>query len=625
MLLGLGSRSDAAVREYAVISIKVGAGESTSINTGTLVFELWPDLAPKTVQNFKHLANTRFYDGTASHRLIPNFMIQAGDPNTRSDANVRFFGQGGPGHTIPDELAKQSDASWEKRKHVRGILSMANSNNDDPEKGEIRTNTGGSQFFVMFGSAQHLDLKHPSFGKLLDTTQNAEFLNALERVSTIGSDSTNYVYPDQPSEPIRIEAIRVFGRNDATDELFALTPTTYSGLLRSPTRSTTFGCYQFSVTRTGIVSGVVELLARRTPITTSLVLFKQPLVPTRDDQFLYALGVTPIDSPWELPSDQQLCCRVRFDTAFSTYSPANSITVDFMLFDTIKKSLSSLNDVFGFSESLSETNKGALAKQYGMRADSTQVWARNGDSWDSDLSPPLWRSDALDGKSHFLIRVNPYLGLSIVSGKLADGTPHVTSRVISSEHGANLLPLYSYSLATSSPVPRTEGDMQIRCTSLVSGAVELASKNSTTAARSRFFWVHPETTSTTAPLKKRYAVITDTFTSPWNPPTRNTVMKPFSSNSPRGQLKINGATFDFSLVKNTTAAFDQNPSQAKPFLSFNPITGAFSGIFNDTAISPARRRTFSGVLLDSTDARGGFGYYLDSTSSKSIEIIPILP
>jgi peptidyl-prolyl cis-trans isomerase B (cyclophilin B) len=117
---------------------------------GTLVLELWSDVAPKTVENFKKLANKGFYDGTAFHRIIKGFMIQGGDPNTKDPTKEKDFGKGGPGYTIKGEV--------NQRPHVRGVISMANSGHPD---------TAGSQFFICLASASHLNRGYTAFGKLL--------------------------------------------------------------------------------------------------------------------------------------------------------------------------------------------------------------------------------------------------------------------------------------------------------------------------------------------------------------------------------------------------------------------------------------------------------------------------
>src|SRR5438876_8657481 len=99
---------------------------------GDMVAEFWPDVAPKTVENFKKLARQGFYDGTAFHRIIKGFMIQGGDPLTKDASKESSWGTGSPGYTIKGETNNRED-----RKHVRGVISMAHSGHPD---------TAGSQF-----------------------------------------------------------------------------------------------------------------------------------------------------------------------------------------------------------------------------------------------------------------------------------------------------------------------------------------------------------------------------------------------------------------------------------------------------------------------------------------------
>jgi peptidyl-prolyl cis-trans isomerase B (cyclophilin B) len=115
-----------------------------------MVIEFWPDVAPKTVDNFKKLAKQGFYDGTAFHRIVKGFMIQGGDPLTKDPTKEDVWGTGDPGYKI--------NAEFNDRKHTRGVLSMARAN--DP-------NSAGSQFFVCLGDATFLDGKYTAFGRLV--------------------------------------------------------------------------------------------------------------------------------------------------------------------------------------------------------------------------------------------------------------------------------------------------------------------------------------------------------------------------------------------------------------------------------------------------------------------------
>ncbi len=117
---------------------------------GDMVFKFWPEVAPKTVENFKTLARKGFYNGTAFHRIIKDFMIQGGDPNTKDPAKESEYGGGGPGYTIK--------AEFNDRPHERGVLSMART--PDPD-------SAGSQFFICTARAAGLDHQDTAFGKLI--------------------------------------------------------------------------------------------------------------------------------------------------------------------------------------------------------------------------------------------------------------------------------------------------------------------------------------------------------------------------------------------------------------------------------------------------------------------------
>jgi peptidyl-prolyl cis-trans isomerase B (cyclophilin B) len=132
-------------------------------NLGTIVFKLLPDLAPETVRNFEKLARDGFYNGTLFHRVIPGFMIQGGDPNTKS-GNKNTWGTGGPGHTIKAEFSSRS--------HHRGIVSMARS--QDP-------NSAGSQFFIVTTDSTFLDRQYTVFGEVIEGMDVADKIVNLQR------------------------------------------------------------------------------------------------------------------------------------------------------------------------------------------------------------------------------------------------------------------------------------------------------------------------------------------------------------------------------------------------------------------------------------------------------------
>ena len=117
---------------------------------GDMVVEFWSDVAPNTVENFKKLAKSKFYDGTAFHRIIKGFMIQGGDPLTKDESNASLWGTGDPGWKIK--------AEFNNKRHERGVLSMARSSNPD---------SAGSQFFICLDAAPFLDGQYTTFGKVI--------------------------------------------------------------------------------------------------------------------------------------------------------------------------------------------------------------------------------------------------------------------------------------------------------------------------------------------------------------------------------------------------------------------------------------------------------------------------
>ena len=132
-------------------------------NFGTIVIQLFPDVAPGHVENFVKLAQDGFYDGTTFHRVIPGFMIQGGAPNSK-DADRSNDGQGGPGYTI--------NAEFSDKPHKRGILSMARA--QDP-------NSAGSQFFIVVADSNFLDGQYTVFGEVIEGMEVADKIVNVEK------------------------------------------------------------------------------------------------------------------------------------------------------------------------------------------------------------------------------------------------------------------------------------------------------------------------------------------------------------------------------------------------------------------------------------------------------------
>ena len=143
---------------------------------GSIVMELYPEVAPNTVNNFISLVKSGFYDNNSFHRLEPGFVLQGGDPSGN--------GTGGPGYSIKGEF---TDNGFENNlKHEKWVLSMARSQDND---------SAGSQFFIMLDKSDYLDGKYASFGKVIDGFKNIENIVSNERVSdsTTGKLANNLV------------------------------------------------------------------------------------------------------------------------------------------------------------------------------------------------------------------------------------------------------------------------------------------------------------------------------------------------------------------------------------------------------------------------------------------------
>lgn len=147
---------------------------------GVITLELYPNVAPETVNNFVSLVKRGFYDGLTFHRIIPGFMIQGGDPLGN--------GTGGPGYSIKGEF--KANGIKNDLKHERGVISMARAM--DP-------NSAGSQFFIMHGDAPHLDGNYAAFGKVID---------GMSVVESIARVRTN-MFNDAPINPVVIKSITV--------------------------------------------------------------------------------------------------------------------------------------------------------------------------------------------------------------------------------------------------------------------------------------------------------------------------------------------------------------------------------------------------------------------------------
>ena len=141
--------------------------------------ELYPEHAPQSVGNFISLANSGFYDGLIFHRVIPDFMIQGGDP--------QGTGMGGPGYGIKGEFA--ANGVENPIRHTRGVISMARSQ---------MPNSAGSQFFIMHADAPHLDGNYAAFGHVV------EGMDVVDEIASVATD-----FRDKPKTPVVMKCVKV--------------------------------------------------------------------------------------------------------------------------------------------------------------------------------------------------------------------------------------------------------------------------------------------------------------------------------------------------------------------------------------------------------------------------------
>jgi peptidyl-prolyl cis-trans isomerase B (cyclophilin B) len=187
MVTALADETKTNTQTKATMSTPTNINEVAVITTteGEMVIEFWPEVAPKTVENFKTLAKKGFYDGTCFHRVIKGFMIQGGDPLTKDPSKEAMWGTGGPGYSIK--------AEFNDRSHVRGVISMARS--QDPD-------SAGSQFFICHGNPTFLDHQYTAFGKLIKGD------DVLEKIATTPTHPQ-----DRPDKRMGVISIKIVPRD----------------------------------------------------------------------------------------------------------------------------------------------------------------------------------------------------------------------------------------------------------------------------------------------------------------------------------------------------------------------------------------------------------------------------
>src|SRR6266487_2638548 len=181
----------------ALVTAIIRAEEKKPMNTsnevaviktseGEMVVQFWTDAAPSTIENFKKLARSGFYDGTIFHRIVKGFMIQGGDPNSKDTGKESSYGEGGPGYKVK--------AEFNDRSHERGVISMARSSDPD---------SAGSQFFICLASVLRLDHQYTTFGKLIKGD------DVLEKIGDTPVTSSSMGENSKPTKRVVIESIKI--------------------------------------------------------------------------------------------------------------------------------------------------------------------------------------------------------------------------------------------------------------------------------------------------------------------------------------------------------------------------------------------------------------------------------
>ena len=198
LLVGCGKR---AAPEEDTMNAQNPIATITMEDGGVIKLELYPEIAPNTVKNFIHLANSGFYDGVIFHRVIEGFMIQGGDPDGR--------GTGGPGYRIKGEFSNNNHKN--DLSHERGVISMARQGN--PYFPASAYNTAGSQFFIMHADSDFLDGDYAAFGKVI------EGMDVVDRIATTETDGSDRPLETQTMQSVRVDTFGVdYGEPDRIAE-----------------------------------------------------------------------------------------------------------------------------------------------------------------------------------------------------------------------------------------------------------------------------------------------------------------------------------------------------------------------------------------------------------------------
>lgn len=580
-------------------------------SAGTMEFELFQDVSPRTVANFKYLADTRFYDGTAFHRLIPGFMIQGGCPNTRNDTtsrNINVYGQGGPEYTIPDEPTTRTD-----RRHVRGLLSMAKTG---------QPNSGGSQFFVMFGDAPWLDNVHSPIGFLIDSGTGAtansgsQTLTALEAKPRVPDSDT-------PTARLVVNSIRI--RSEIVNGSPKYQAGTVGGLLRPVDRSQNTGKYSLTLNASGSFTGRFQYWGRTGAFTGNL----PPLTAAGTEKE----AVVVVDSTSAAPLNVHV--RVRHSASLK-----NSVSI--AVYGRAKNG-SDIEDgtqVVATSElAAPSVSNAAFASPTPTTGGSLQASAQNSllstrynvGFYQAILANGVTALPELRGNGFLSLGITASTGVCAGTGRLADNRVISFSDPISNEGGRMSVSMcyhetrYAASAFTTVSLGSLAGvDYNYR----LSGVLELPKNDSVvedgtmktlvsggtlapyTSLSSYLFW--QQGSRSTGVIKKQIdgAYLLPTVTA-WRAPAAGTTLNPFTVGQ-SARFLVDAALAGTLQVSKTNAVTFSN-SAAGTTLIFDAATGTFSGKY--------KTKDFQGVMLQPVGPFKGKGVGFSQTDSASVPVL----
>jgi peptidyl-prolyl cis-trans isomerase B (cyclophilin B) len=599
-LLLLATQSlHAAVREIATVSTSLGNME----------FELFSDVSSRAVANFKYLADTRFYDGTAFHRHIAGFMVQGGDPLTRGTTTAGYnayapaYGTSGPEYTIPNETTPRQD-----RSHVRGVLSMAKTGAPD---------SGGSQFFILFGDAHHLDNVHAPMGAMASGETVLQAIEAKPKNEVQPRQNSNDPPVDLPLSPIVINSVRV------RSELVAGTPAarmrfqpgTLGGLLRRTDRNQDVcGSYQLEVTSGGAFSAQIQYYGRRNAFT-GVMLQNTLSIPEAD-------YVGKLDPTAAFPLRIRLHAR---QTAASTTSIVLSV-------GGLNPDGSDLLDSTLAVAAGEVSSPSTLAERYTVAFDVPLVQTGTSATGEAVTGP---RYSDLRGVGYLTANVRPSTGLALVTGRLQDNSSFTVARPVSNEGGRYLLPLFVHELQAAVESRRASfpsvalSDWGPEAFSFnvfrfrLVAALELPPKPSlpqpVNNPGSYLIWYREA--KTVGPVRSQLATFLPAVVTAWTPPASGQALSPFAAGAKAQLLADAAPTGKFQITKTNTAGVFEASSSA-PQLRVNPVDGTFQGSFVDTSLAARPRRTFQGVLLQKEGINKGVGFLLTEKASVPVVLAP---